>query len=162
MVTPILIQCSFIRLLYPGLAVRARSGSGCQPPPYPVAHTARGRFRLLQEIESAIESTGGVPISLDREAIVSALGEAAAAILGAAVGLVGNLLGSLPKLLLDIVICLVVVVTLLPKFDQVVEDMPEISPLGREITHLYYTKVSAMVSSLFKGILLIAFFWRAS
>jgi predicted PurR-regulated permease PerM len=125
---------------------------------------------ILQEVEDAIRTAGGQSIALDNEAIKGAIGEATAAVLGAALGIAGNILSALPKLIVEGIIFLVVVVTLLPGFDRLVEEMQEISPLGSEITELYYRKTTAMVSSLFKGIFLIAvlqgmvmgfFFWLA-
>ncbi len=125
---------------------------------------------IFQEIEDAMPTAGGQSITLDREAIKNVIGEAAAAVLGAAIGLAGTILSALPRLIVDGMIFLVVVVTLLPEFDRVVEEMQEISPLGSEITELYYRKTTAMISSLFKGIFLIAalqglvmgfFFWLA-
>ncbi|MFV1858579.1 MAG: AI-2E family transporter [Anaerolineales bacterium] len=125
---------------------------------------------IFQEIEDAMPTAGGQSITLDKQAIKQAIGDAAAAVLGAALGIAGKFLSALPKLIVDGMIFLVVVVTLLPEFDRVVEEMQEISPLGSEITELYYRKTTAMISSLFKGIFLIAalqglvmgfFFWLA-
>lgn len=125
---------------------------------------------FVREVEETIQSAAGQSIALNEQAIKSAIGEAAAAVLSAAAGLAGSLLSSLPKLIVEGIIFFVVVVTLLPGFDRLVEEMEEISPLGREITNLYYTKATAMVSSLFKGIFLIAalqglamgfFYWLA-
>ncbi len=125
-------------------------------------------FQNLEETMGT--AAGGEPVNLDRNAIMELIGESAASVLGAAVGFAANLLGSLPKVIVDGLIFLVVVITLLPEFDRVVEEMQEISPLGSNITELYYTKTTAMVSSLVKGIFLIAalegaamgfFFWLA-
>ncbi len=126
---------------------------------------------FLQSLEETLgTAAGGEPVNLDRKAIKEVIGDSAASVLGAAVGFAANLLSSLPKLIVDGMIFLVVVVTLLPVFDRVVEEMQEISPLGSEITELYYRKTTAMVSSLVKGIFLIAalqglvmgfFFWLA-
>ncbi len=112
---------------------------------------------LLQGMEEAISSsTGGTPPNFDRAAIQEAIVSATTALLGAATNLLGNLLSSLPKFLVDLVIFLVIVVSLLPGFDRLVRDIEQISPLGAEITSLYYKKGSAMINSMFKGIFLIA------
>ena len=124
---------------------------------------------ILLEIENSIAATGS-SINLDKAAIQEAINGAASAVLDAAVGFAGNLLSALPKLIIEFMIFFVITVTLLPGFDKLVEDLEEISPLGREITQLYYTKTIAMITSLFKGIFLIAaiqglamgiFYWLA-
>jgi len=124
---------------------------------------------LLLEIENSIKITGQT-INLDRAAIQQLIDDAASSLLSAAISFAGTILSALPKLLIEFMIFFIVVVSLLPGFDKLVEDLEDISPLGKEITQLYYTKTIAMVTSLFKGIFLIAaiqglamgfFFWLA-
>ncbi len=124
---------------------------------------------ILLEIENSINVTGQT-INLDRAAIQELIDGAAIAVLNAAVSFAGNLLSALPRLIVEFMIFFIVVVSLLPGFDKLVEDLENISPLGKEITQLYYTKTIAMVTSLFKGLFLIAaiqglamgfFFWLA-
>jgi predicted PurR-regulated permease PerM len=124
---------------------------------------------IMLEVENAFKSTGQL-INLDRAAIQEFIEGAAATILSAAVGFAASFLSSLPSLIIEFIIFFVVVVTLLPVFDKLVKGYEEISPLGREISALYYTKTTAMITSLFKGIFLIAaiqgfamgiFYWLA-
>ena len=124
---------------------------------------------ILLEIEQSIEATGG-SINLDKAVIQEVISDAASAVFNAAIGFASNLLSALPRLIVEFMIFFVVTVSLLPGFDKLVEDLEEISPLGKEITQLYYTKTIAMITSLFKGIFLIAaiqalvmgvFYWLA-
>jgi len=124
---------------------------------------------LMLEVENTLDSAGQ-SINLDRAAIQELIVGAAATILSAAVGFAASFLSSLPKLIVEFIIFFVVVVTLLPVFDKLVKGYEEISPLGIEISELYYTKTAAMITSLFKGIFLIAalqgvmmgfFYWLA-
>jgi len=124
---------------------------------------------LLLEVENTIGATGQ-PINLDRAAIEESIRNASTKIVGAALSFAGSLLSSLPKLIIEFIIFFIIVVALLPTFDKLVKGLEEISPLGREISALYYTKTTAMVTSLFKGIFLIAalqgaamgiFYWLA-
>ena len=124
---------------------------------------------ILLEIENNLAAVGG-PINLDKAAIQEVISDAASAVFNAAIGFASNLLSALPRLIVEFMIFFVVTVSLLPGFDKLVEDLEEISPLGKEITQLYYTKTIAMITSLFKGIFLIAaiqalvmgvFYWLA-
>ncbi len=124
---------------------------------------------LMLEVENTLDSAGQ-SINLDRAAIQEFIEGAAATVLSAAVGFAASFLSSLPRLIVEFIIFFVVVVTLLPVFDKLVKGYEEISPLGREISELYYTKTTAMITSLFKGIFLIAalqgvmmgvFYWLA-
>jgi predicted PurR-regulated permease PerM len=81
-----------------------------------------------------------------------------------------NLVSSLPNLIMQGIIFLVLVVTLMPEYDNLVRRFQAMSPLGTELSELYYRKTTAMVTSLVKGVFLIAvlqgaamgfFFWLA-
>jgi predicted PurR-regulated permease PerM len=63
---------------------------------------------------------------------------------------------SLPSLLTNGIIFLVLVITLLPIYDEMQKKIQEFSPLGHEISHLYSVKITAMVKSLVMGVFLIA------
>ncbi len=124
---------------------------------------------LMLEVENTLDFAGQ-SINLDRAAIQELIEGAAATVLSAAVSFAASFLSSLPSLIIEFIIFFVVVVTLLPVFDKLVKGYEEISPLGREISELYYTKTTAMITSLFKGIFLIAalqgvmmgvFYWLA-
>ena len=77
---------------------------------------------------------------------------------------------SLLQIFVDAMIFVIIFVTLMPEFDNTVTMVEDISPLGKEISRLYYTKTTAMVSSMFRGIFIIAilqglimgfFYWLA-
>ncbi len=77
---------------------------------------------------------------------------------------------SIPSLIVQGVIFIVVVATVLPVYDTLVPRLEQISPLGPELSELYTRKITAMVKSLVLGVFLIAiiqgaamgfFFWLA-
>jgi predicted PurR-regulated permease PerM len=81
-----------------------------------------------------------------------------------------NLGTSLPSLLIQGLLFVVLVAAVLPRYKNLVAYSQEISPLGREISALYERKITAMISSLIKGVFLIAiiqgaamgiFYWLA-
>jgi len=84
--------------------------------------------------------------------------------------LIVRLSSSIPSLLIQGIIFIVVVATLLPVYDDLIPKLEEISPLGRELSELYARKITAMVKSLVLGVFLIAiiqgaamgfFYWLA-
>jgi predicted PurR-regulated permease PerM len=81
-----------------------------------------------------------------------------------------SLASSIPNLIVQGVIFIVLVASLLPVYDVLIPKLEEISPLGPEISELYTLKITAMVKSLVLGVFLIAiiqgaamgfFFWIA-
>jgi predicted PurR-regulated permease PerM len=77
---------------------------------------------------------------------------------------------SLLRIFVDAMIFVIIFITLMPEFDSTVTKVEEISPLGKEISQLYYKKTAAMISSLVKGMFVIAvlqglimgfFYWLA-
>lgn len=81
-----------------------------------------------------------------------------------------SLVASLPSLLIQGLLFVIVVATLLPQYQRLVEMFQRFSPLGYDVSELYSRKITAMVSSLIKGVFLIAvvegaamgiFFWLA-
>ncbi|MCJ7660313.1 MAG: AI-2E family transporter [Anaerolineales bacterium] len=58
---------------------------------------------------------------------------------------------SLPSLLVQGIIFIVLVASLLPQYDWLVERSQQISPLGYEVSTLYNRKITAMVKSLVTG-----------
>jgi predicted PurR-regulated permease PerM len=81
-----------------------------------------------------------------------------------------GLASSIPSLLVQGIIFVVVVASLLPVYDTLIPSLEAISPLGQEISELYTRKITAMVKSLVLGVFLIAilqgaamglFFWIA-
>jgi predicted PurR-regulated permease PerM len=85
-------------------------------------------------------------------------------------GVISNLLSSVMVFIVQMMIFLVLYIVMMPEYDNLVRRMEETSPLGREISSLYYRKTAAMVTSLVTGIFLVAiiqglamgfFFWLA-
>lgn len=81
-----------------------------------------------------------------------------------------NLGASIPSLIVQGLVFVVLVASLLPVYDVLVPQIEEISPLGPELSELYTRKITAMVKSLILGVFLIAilqgaamgfFFWIA-
>lgn len=63
---------------------------------------------------------------------------------------------SMLKIFVDAMIFVIIFIVLMPEFDNQVTMFEDISPLGKELSQLYYSKTTAMVSSIFKGIFIIA------
>lgn len=126
---------------------------------------------LVEQVEAFINDlqfTGELSIDSEKikDALVSAM-EAVASFLG---DMLLSLVSSIPTLIFTVIIFLVLYISLMPVYDELISKMEETSPLGQEISSLYYRKTSAMVSSLVYGIFLIAliqgiamgfFYWLA-
>ncbi len=63
---------------------------------------------------------------------------------------------SILQFFVDAMIFVIIFITLMPEFDNAVKKIEDISPLGKEISQLYYKKTAAMISSLVKGMFIIA------
>jgi predicted PurR-regulated permease PerM len=81
-----------------------------------------------------------------------------------------NLGASIPSLIVQGLVFVVLVASLLPVYDVLIPQVEAISPLGPELSELYNRKITAMVKSLILGVFLIAilqgaamgfFFWIA-
>jgi predicted PurR-regulated permease PerM len=73
-----------------------------------------------------------------------------------------NLGASIPNLIIQGIIFIVVVATLLPVYDTLIPKLEAISPLGTELSVLYNRKITAMVKSVVLGVFLIAIFQGAA
>lgn len=109
-------------------------------------------------------------IRLDAVNVTEVLQSLARATGSALADLALSLGASLPSLLIQSVLFVVVVAALLPRYQGLVEKFQRLSPLGYDVSELYSRKLTAMVSSLIKGVFLIAiaqgaamgiFFWLA-
>lgn len=69
---------------------------------------------------------------------------------------VASLGSTLLRFFVDAMIFVIIFITLMPEFDNGVKKIEDISPLGKEISQLYYKKTAAMISSLVKGMFIIA------
>ena len=126
---------------------------------------------LLESLEAYINSlpfTGESTIDVERlKDILLSAADAVASFLG---GMLVSLVSSIPTAIFTVIIFLVLYITLMPEYDNLITKMEETSPLGQEITSLYYRKTAAMVNSLVYGIFLVAviqgvamgfFYWLA-
>jgi len=126
---------------------------------------------LLESFEAFINNlpfTGEYTIDVERlKDILLSVAAAVASFLG---DVLVSLVSSIPTAILSVMIFLVLYITLTPEFDNLITRMEETSPLGKEISSLYYRKTAAMVNSLVFGIFLVAiiqgvamgfFYWLA-
>lgn len=126
---------------------------------------------LIESLEAFINSlpfTGEFTIDVERlKDIILSAAEAVAVFLG---GVLVSLVSSIPTAIFSAIIFLVIYITLMPEYDNLITKMEETSPLGKEISSLYYRKTAAMVNSLVYGIFLVAiiqgvamgfFYWLA-
>jgi predicted PurR-regulated permease PerM len=126
---------------------------------------------VIQEIQQSLEAlplvSGSQPLDTNTTESVRPLFRAVAQGLAE---LVVSLGASIPGLIVQGVIFIVVVATLLPVYDTLIPRLEEISPLGTELSELYNRKITAMIKALVFGVFLIAiiqgaamgvFFWIA-
>ena len=125
-------------------------------------------------VESINRFLQGLPflqkVQVDAANVEGALHSLASAAGKALADFAVSLGSSLPNLIVQGVIFIVLVASLLPVYDVLIPQLEEISPLGPEISELYTRKSTAMVKSLVLGVFLIAiiqgaamgiFFWIA-
>jgi predicted PurR-regulated permease PerM len=67
-----------------------------------------------------------------------------------------DLASSVPSLLIQLIIFIIIVASLLPVSDDLIEFSLQISPIGYELGELYNRKIATMVKSLVTGVFLIA------
>jgi predicted PurR-regulated permease PerM len=138
------------------------------------ALTSFASIDLETALENLAEALDALPLlgGLQPDAVNVAEGlQALARSVGTAVADLAISLGaSLPGLLVQGMIFVVVVAALLPHYKSLVENLQRLSPLGYDVSELYGRKITAMVSSLIKGVFLIAviqgaamgiFYWLA-
>ena len=125
-------------------------------------------------IQSIQQSVAELPLVGEVQPVETSATESVQPLLRAAAQVVTDLIvglgSSLPSLIIQMVIFVVVVAALLPVYDTLIPRLEEISPLGPELSKLYTGKTTAMVKSLVLGVFLIAivqgaamgfFFWLA-
>jgi predicted PurR-regulated permease PerM len=126
---------------------------------------------ILQDVQQFLE---GLPPIGDLQPPDTSTTDSAQPLIRAAAQAVADfavsLGSSIPSLIIQGIIFVVVVATLLPVIDTLIPQLEEISPLGPELSELYTRKITAMVESLVLGVFLIAiiqgavmgfFFWLA-
>jgi predicted PurR-regulated permease PerM len=125
-------------------------------------------------IQSIQQSLAGLPVVSEVQPVETSASETAQPLFSTlAQGLADfavSLASSIPTLIVQGIIFIVVVATLLPVYDTLVPKLEAISPLGPELSELYNRKITAMVKSLVLGVFLIAiiqgavmgfFYWLA-
>ncbi len=128
---------------------------------------------MLTDAENNVNRT--IPaisdIEVDREAFLNwltGLARGAAAWLASLAVSLGT---TIPQLMVTAILFLVLVVTLLPAYDNLIARLQELSPLDVDISQRYIHKATVMVISMIKGVFLIAiiqglvmgfFFWLAN
>ncbi len=125
-------------------------------------------LRNIAEALDALPLLGD--IQLDAINLAEGLQSVARTTAAAVADLAISLGASLPGLLIQGMIFVLVVAALLPHYKSLVENLQRLSPLGYDISELYGRKITAMISSLIKGVFLIAviqgaamgvFYWLA-
>jgi predicted PurR-regulated permease PerM len=126
---------------------------------------------VLQETTDALNALPVVGfIQTDAGHLADGIQSLARAAAAAAADLALGLVSSLPNLMVQGILFIIIVAALLPHYKSVVQNVQRLSPLGYDVSELYSRKITAMVSSLIKGVFLIAivqgaamgvFFWLA-
>ena len=105
-----------------------------------------GIIRSIQQSVAEVALVGEVqPVETSATESVQPLLRAAAQVV---TDLIVGLGSSLPSLIIQMVIFVVVVAALLPVYDTLIPRLEEISPLGPELSKLYTRKTTAMVKSI--------------
>lgn len=126
---------------------------------------------ILQDIQQFLD---GLPLTGDFQLTEAGAAESVRPLIRsvgqALAGFALRLGSSIPNLIVQGLVFVVVVATLLPAYDTLIPYVEGISPLGPELSDLYNRKITAMVKSLVFGVFLIAiiqglamgfFFWLA-
>jgi predicted PurR-regulated permease PerM len=138
------------------------------------ALTYLGSLDLDAMLESLTQSLERLPLVGDLSLEAASLADAIQALVRSTAAAVTeialNLGASLPSLLIQGLLFVMLVAAILPRYKDLLESVQRYSPLGREISELYERKITAMVFSLIKGVFLIAviqgaamglFYWLA-
>jgi predicted PurR-regulated permease PerM len=126
---------------------------------------------LVTAIEDALKQIPPLSeIEINEEEFVQFLQEAAKAILIWLSNLAVSLGTSLPALFMSGLVFLIVLAALLPRFDELGKRVQEVSPLDMNISQLYLHRANVMITSVVKGVFLLAilqglimgfFYWLA-
>lgn len=111
----------------------------------------------LTEFEDGIQAVVGEGFQIDNERVAELGHEIVSAIVAWFGHLVINLGSSLPMFFTTVIIVLVIVAVLLPRYKRPgKQDVVDLVPFPEEITHLYMEKIDAMITAMFKGTFVIA------
>lgn len=126
---------------------------------------------LIAEIESFFQKIPALrDIEIDPDLLAESLLSLASAVLSWLTNLALSLGTSLPTLFIGALIFLIVLATLLPTLDDLTSRVEELSPLDVNITQIYLLKAQEMITSVIKGVFLLAiiqglimgvFYWLA-
>jgi predicted PurR-regulated permease PerM len=112
---------------------------------------------LFESLEAFINSLPFADdYTIDVERLKDILLSAVAAVASFLGGVLISLVSSIPTAILNAIIFLVLYITLMPEYHNLITEIEETSPLGKEISNLYHRKTAAMVNSLVYGIFLVA------
>jgi predicted PurR-regulated permease PerM len=111
----------------------------------------------LAEFEDTLQQVAGAGFEIDRERIAELAQEVVHAIAAWFGDLVISLGASLPWFFTTVIIVLVVMAVMLPRYKRPgKQDVVDIIPFPEEITHLYLDKIDAMITAMFKGTFVLA------
>ena len=129
---------------------------------------------LEAALDGISQALDGLPLmgifATDTANVADGLQSLARAAAAGAADMALSLVSSLPNLFIQGILFVLVVAAVLPHYNSLLENVKRLSPLGYDISELYSRKITAMVSSLIKGVFLIAivqggvmgiFFWVA-
>ncbi len=112
---------------------------------------------LAAGIEELLPQVGLEGVEIDQERVSQGLQKVAPAIVSWLGNLAASLGGSLPQLLMNAVIVLVLMMVLLPVYMRPGRnEIVELVPFPPEITQLFLDKVDMMIIGMFKGTIIIA------
>lgn len=112
---------------------------------------------LLADMEDSARRVVGNDFQIDEVQVQEAIESLVHAGVSWFAGLVINLGASLPGFFTSIIIVLVLLAVLLPRYKQPGrQQMIDIVPLPQEITQLYLEKIDMMITAMFKGTFVIA------
>ncbi len=113
---------------------------------------------IITAIEKTLQGIGAGNLRFDEIQISEAVAQAVAGISGWAKGVLLNLGRSLPRIFTNVMVTLVLMYVLLPRYKSPgKQDILEIVPFPPEITQLFLDKIDLMIKAMFKGTFVIAF-----
>jgi len=127
---------------------------------------------LVAAVEDALQQIPALSdIEISEEEFVQFLQEVAKGVLTWLSELAISLGTSLPALFIGGLVFLIVLATLLPRFDELGNRVQEVSPLDMNVSQLYLHRANVMITSVVKGVFLLAilqglimgvFYWLAN
>jgi predicted PurR-regulated permease PerM len=126
---------------------------------------------LTERINSFIQEFPAFSdVEIDQEQLLQALKSIANGVLSWLADLAGSLGTTITNLIISVFVFIILLGTLLPAFDDLMNYINDLSPLDTDITQLYGRKAMAMIKSMVTGVFLMAiiegsimgiFYWLA-